>query len=132
MAGAIFFLAPVAVSAVVTAIAVLALRRPLSDMVAELCGSRQRGNFWVTLGSLCMVLAAISASTFPDETINHPSSDVPFLLRDAVLQAASGLAGVLISLFVVAGALFLFIRRFEQRFRSASSRPEASVPPVNR
>jgi hypothetical protein len=79
------------------------LRRHLSRVLAELCGSRERGDFWTALASLCTLLAAAAASTFP----------YPPLFLNAILQCAFGLAGVLTSLLLLAGALLLFIRRFE-------------------
>ena len=112
-----FFIAAIAVSCGMTVLALLVLRRPMSDLLAELCGNRRQGNFWVTLGSLCMMLSATVASTFPDNTLRQSNSDVQPLLLNAIMQCAFGLVGVLISLIVVVGALFAFIRRFEGRFR---------------
>jgi undecaprenyl pyrophosphate phosphatase UppP len=80
------------------------LRRHLSRVLAELCGSRERGDFWMALASLCTLLAAAAASTFP----------YPPLFLNTILQCAFGLAGVLASLLLLAGALLLFIRRFEK------------------
>jgi hypothetical protein len=135
MSTVLYFLAAVAISVGVTALAVVALHRPMSNILAELCGSRERGDFWVVLASLCMLLAATAGSTFPDRALGHRFAAAPAPLLNAILQCASGLAGVLISLLVLTGALLLFIRQFEERLRLApegASRGAIAVGPRGR
>jgi hypothetical protein len=108
------YCAAIAASVGATLVAGWVLRRHLAYILAELCGSRERGDFWMALASLCALLAATAASTFP----------YPPVFLHPILQCASGLAGVLTSLLVLAGALLLFIRRFEDC-------PRAASPPAN-
>ena len=88
-----FFMAAIAASTSLTALAVGVLRRPMSHVLAELCGSRRRGAFWVTLASLCMLLAAASAATFPDVTLHGPVAESRTLLLNAA-AVASGAPGL--------------------------------------
>jgi hypothetical protein len=104
------FCAAIAVSLGAALVAGWVLRWHLSHVLAELCGSRVRGDFWMALASLCTLLAAAAASTFP----------YPPLFLNPILQCAFGLAGVLISLLVLAGALLHSIRRFESCPRAAA------------
>jgi hypothetical protein len=143
MSAAGYFVAAVGVSAGLTILAVGVLLRPMSNVLTELCGSRRRGDFWVTLTCLCLLLAATAAATLPDSTLRRSLTETHALLLNAVLQCAAGLAGVLLSLLMLVGALVLFIRRFEERFasttplgpRDAGSGPagrEASLPSSER
>jgi hypothetical protein len=59
-----------------------------------------------------------AASTFPDALLRHPRPAAGALLRNALWQCVAGLGGVLASLFVVTGALFAFVRRYEDFYRS--------------
>ena len=129
----IFGIATAAVAAA-TAVTLAVLWPPLRPLLAELCGGRARGDAWATLISLCALLGATAASTLPDGALSSAAhaahaadagsatGDLRLALLGAAAQAALGLAGVLLSLFVTGGALFVYIRR-----TSACAPPEASV-----
>jgi len=118
------FVAATVVVAAVTVVTVGLLWPPLRPLLAELCGGRARGDAWATLISVCAVLGATAASTLPDASLRRaavapgvvavaPQSvgDGGNVLLGAAAQGALGLAGVLLSLFVTAGALFVYIKR---------------------
>ena len=69
----------------------------------------------------------------PDAHLRRPVASAEALLLNAVVQCVFGLAGVLGSLFIVGGALYFFIRRFEVCARgTAAARAEAASWPPER
>src|SRR5438874_1798440 len=102
------FLGAAAACVAATALAVLLLHRAIVELAAELCGDRRRGQFWVALGSTCMVLSGAAASTVPGAVLREPHPAPGALLHGMVWQCASGLAAVLASLLVVTAAMFAF------------------------
>ena len=112
----VFALASGAVTAA-TAVTVAVLWPPLRPLLAELCGSRARGDAWAALISVCALLGATAASTLPDAALASAAGvgaavgDGRGVLLGAAAQCALGLAGVLLSLCVTGGALFVYIRR---------------------
>lgn len=110
----IFGIASGAVTAA-TALTVAVLWPPLRPLLAEICGGRARGDAWATVISLCALLGATAASTLPDAALLNAAGDSAGDGRAALLAAAAqcalGLAGVLLSLAVTGGALFVYIRR---------------------
>jgi hypothetical protein len=113
-----YFCAAIAACCGITGVAAVLMRRAIVCFAAEACGNARRGHFWVALGLLCMLLAAPAASTFPDTILRQPRVEPGALLRNALWQGVFGLGGVLASLFIVAGALFAFVRQYEERYRS--------------
>ena len=68
-----------------------------------------------------MLLASTAASTLPDAALSGRPLDSDQLLLGVILQCASGLAGVLASLLVLAGALILFIRHYDKCAETSST-----------
>jgi hypothetical protein len=63
-------LSSLALSIVFALMVVLALRRPLADLLVELCGTERRARFWAAFTALTLVLTAFygTLTTLPGPT----------------------------------------------------------------
>jgi uncharacterized membrane protein YkvI len=83
------------------------LRLPLRDILAELCGSNRRAEFWLAVSVVCMtILPLIFAMSY---TPTDGLASTPML--EIAAQVKWGLAGLLMAVIVIACILSTFISR---------------------
>lgn len=93
------------------------LRRPLADLLAELCGNDRRARFWTVFVGIGIVLASLECAliVMPGNasTVWTGLQEVRVLL--SVLRA--GLFGLLVGFGALGVVLLVSIGRFEQNRR---------------
>jgi hypothetical protein len=89
------------IAAVVSLAVILFLRGRLLQILTELCGTPERGAFWVALTSVLVVLTTIAAALLPPY-------DGPTWADDALRGLKWALFGLIASLLVVAALIARF------------------------
>lgn len=98
-------------------VVVLVLRRPLSELLIELCGNNRRARFWTVFAALGLVLASVECSLL---TMPGPRSDVwadlPGL-RVLLSGLRSGVMGLLVGFGGLGFVLLISIARHNDNQR---------------
>ena len=92
---------------------VLLLRRPLLNLLIDLCGTATRAAFWAAFSNVALVLAPLLGAMH-----RRPSADEPIFELAAQLEWALG--GLLTSVLLVGVVLARTIAAFERQQRSAA------------
>jgi len=107
MIASILFLVGLSLT-LVTAFAVVAyLRVPLHNILVELCGTRERAQFWVTFSSVTITLVPVIFAMQYTPELTTGSTAVLELAR----QLKWALAGLLTAVVILGWVLSGFIRR---------------------
>jgi hypothetical protein len=107
MTSSILFLAGLALT-VVTVLAIVAyFRRPLRDILVELCGTGERATFWVAFSNITIVLVPLifAMQYTPDRNLGTTS------VLELAAQLKWALAGILSAVVILGWVLSRFIRR---------------------
>lgn len=101
------FLVGTGASLLVSIVVVLYLRRHLRGILADLCGTQERGDFWTDFSTVLLVLVPLVLALF-----SRPSSDAGaslfFEVTAHLKWSLSGLVGALCSVGIV---IAWFVRR---------------------
>ena len=107
------------------AIVSLALVRPLSPLLSELCGSPARARFWAVF-TVCATQLTVLFTALLSAPSFRRRSDVALEVFDVFVNTArSGVFGLLVALGSLGFVLLLAIGQFEAR-RNASQLARAS------
>lgn len=103
----IVFLAGLAATLVISLAIVAYLRAPLHSILVELCGSRERAQFWVAFSNVTVaILPVIFAMQYTPELKAGTS-----VVLEVTAQLKWALAGLLSAVLVLGWVLSRFIRR---------------------
>jgi hypothetical protein len=83
------------------------LRLPLRDILAELCGTERRAEFWLAISLVCMTLVPLIFSMNYTPDVGSASTSV----LEIAAQVKWGLAGLLTAVIVIACILSTFISK---------------------
>lgn len=107
MNASILFVGGLAITLMTSTSVVIYLKSPLQKILAELCGSPERAEFWTSFSNVALtVVPVIFAMQYHPET--GGSAPVAFELAD---QLKWGLIGVVLSITLLAWVLSRFIPR---------------------
>jgi hypothetical protein len=105
----------------VTALAiVIYIRRPLYRILVELCGTKERAEFWVSFSNIAVTLVPV---IFAMQYTPENAGATPVL--ELAAQLKWGLAGLLAAVLILGWVISSFIRR--QTVPTLSPKP-AAVP----
>lgn len=97
------FLVQIAIGAAVSAVAIVSLNSRLSAVLAEMCGTRERANFWARYTNVMLFLSPLlGVVLFTNAMYSH---QIDFLLFKSAFKSA--LFGLFIALVVIG---FQFVR----------------------
>lgn len=97
------FLVQIAIGAVVSAVAIVSLNSRLLAVLTEMCGTRERANFWARYTNVMLFLSPLlGVVLFTNSTYTHR---IDFLLFKSALTSA--LFGLFFALVVIG---FQFVR----------------------
>jgi hypothetical protein len=107
MSISLLFACGLAVTAFVSIAVVTYLQRPLCKLLEELCGTRERAQFWTVFSNVTVVLVPV---IFAMQYQPLPESNSPPLLEISA-QLKWGLLGLVISILVLGRVISRFIPR---------------------
>jgi hypothetical protein len=118
-------------TALLLAVVLALLLRPLSASLAELCGAKERGDFWTALSGVSLTAGTLLVSLlgFWWEEAGHvvragqPSADPAALFWSSVAMLRWTVAAMLAGLTAIAAMLLAFTARLARDVRPAPSGP---------
>ncbi len=120
MTPSMLFLLGLLLTLVTAFVIVIYLRRPLHGMLIELCGTKERAEFWVSFSSITVTLVPLIFAM--QYTPGLKPGTTPILELAAQLKWA--LAGLLAAVLILGWVISSFIKR--QTAPSASPKPGAA------
>jgi hypothetical protein len=107
MTASILFLVGLATTLVASLAIVTYLRGPLHDILVELCGTRERAEFWAAFSQVTLILLPLLFAMQYTPELKAGASSV----LEVATQLKWGLAGLLSAVIVLGWVLGRFIRR---------------------
>jgi hypothetical protein len=107
------YLVGLAVTLMVSLGVVLYLRRPLQQLLVDLCGSVERAGFWSTNSHILLILVPLMfAMVYRPSTAARQQGELAILLGSQLFLALLGLIGTILAQSLI---INLFIPRASQR-----------------
>jgi hypothetical protein len=107
------YLAAIVLTLAVSISVVLVLRRPLQNLLVDLCGTPTRAAFWAAFSNVTLVLAPLLGAM-------HRRPDEGVAVFELAAQLEWALGGLLGSVLLVGVVLARTIMAFERQQRSAA------------
>lgn len=113
----IYFLIGVLVSLFIALSVIFALSRSLGSILAELCGTRERGSFWVNFINLLVVLSSIMLALYPTEKAHQYGASSIDHFWGIIVQVRNSIGGIILALIIIAIVIGNSISLFERKKR---------------
>jgi len=122
MSASILFLVGIGITLSMSLTTVIYLMNPLRKILTELCGTRERADFWLSFSNVALILTPlIFAASFPPDLRGNPVIEIATQLKWAFI-------GLLTAMIIVGWVISRFIPRHAATSRPVAPQPSGTAP----
>ena len=121
MSASILFLVGIGITLSMSLTTVIYLMNPLRKILTELCGTRERADFWLAFSNVALILTPlIFAASFPPDLRGNPVIEIATQLKWAFI-------GLLTAMILIGFVISRFIPRHSGMSKPVAPQPSGSA-----